>query len=518
MIRRKFTNYYSVAGCVCMAITWSIDAAAATAERFHHHVHNFSVDIWNKNNPDYALAHLHAKEMGYSLVSSAPATGIPTDDLGFIKLHNAYYAPARLDFDSNRILYFDYYSGSGKQSLIRPDRQVSKWYPIDQLDLRILKVFGCAKRDVDTLALNNFNFDTAKEYFFLDWIEGGRTNLVANLTSKWVVARLIETSMVSFEQTKDAALFFDDLAHRGKPCANAAAGNAGSFPDWKSGQKYWVEQVVRQVKQLPGVKRWVFGNIWDPNDSEIGKTYMKWYADGTLRLDHYYYEAGPQKNRNTAASKDENGVYQYVSPFGYLPAELVSISTTYGYYGTRVTRAQHDGYLQGRKGYLLNTLEVAGIAAKQGSWFGWYGSNNLDRRELLSEKEIGSLVHTNDLQLLRAIPGWDNLASIPLENRTYDGNQKVYSSPNSFFSPKVIYSRHYHSGEMFAVFKSRSGHIKLRPGETIVSAWFANHYFGKTTERAMDCLVQRDDIVTLACENAIDRGIRINLATASNRR
>lgn len=490
--------------------------AAATEVAFHHHVHNFSVDIWNKNSPDYALAHLHAKEMGFSLVTGGQAAGVPNGSLGHIRLHNAYYSPARIDFETRRILYFDYYAGLGKGSLIRPDRQVSKWYPLDQLDLRLLKVFGCARRELDSLTLENFNFDTAKDYFFLDWIEGSRTNVVANLVSKWVVQKLINTSVESLAQSKDSALFFDDLAHHGHNCTNAATGNSGSFQDWKSGQKHWIEQVAQQFKRFPGARRFVFGNIWDPNDENIGKTYLKWYADGSLRLDHYYYEAGPQKNRNIAAKKVEKETYQYVSPYGFLPAGLVSISTTYGFYGTRITRDQYAGYMQGKEGYFRNTLEVAGAAGKQGSWFGWYGSNNLDRRELLSGKEVGPLVHTNDLQLLRAIPGWDNLASVPLKNRTYDSPSKAYTSPNSYFSPQVIYSRHFSSGEMFAVFKSNKGRIELRPGENITSAWFANHYFGKTDESAKSCLKQSGNIVMLVCDHGFERGIRISLSSNRN--
>jgi len=516
LIRRRLVYFVQLAALLGIWATCGMTAVAASGEAFHHHVHNFSVDVWNKSSPDYALAHLHAKEMGYTLVSAGPAAGVSAQGLGYIKLHNAYYAPVRIDFENRLILYFDYYAGTGRESLIRPDRQVSKWYPIDQLDLRLLKVYGCTRKEVESLTLESFTFNTAKDYFFLDWIEGSRTNIVANLVSKLVVQKLIDASLESFGRGKDSALFFDDLAHRGQYCANAATGNAGSFQDWKAGQKYWIEQVVRQVRSAPGDKRLVFGNIWDPNDAGIGETYLKWYADGSLRLDHYYYEAGPQQNRTIEAKKAGEGVYQYVSPYGHLPAGLVSISTTYGYYGTRITRGQYAGYMQGKEGYFGSTLEVAGIAGKQGSWFGWYGSNNLDRRELLSEKEAGPLVHTNDLQLLRAIPGWDNLASVPLESRFFDGVQRVYASANSYFSPQVIHSRHYETGEMFAVFKSSMGRIRLRPGEMVASAWFANHYFGKTDESALACLKHSDETVTLICDHAVDRGLRISLTSVIN--
>lgn len=516
MVRRGIALFVRTTGLLGLLVSWGFAAAAAPDAAFHHHVHNFSVDIWNKKNPDYALAHLHAKEMGYALVPVGPAEGVQTENIGYIKQHNAYYAPARIDFGNRQILYFDYYAGSKRESLIRPDRLVSKWYPIDELDIRILKVFGCARKNTESLSLESFTFNTAKDYFFLDWIEGAKTSVIANLPSKWVIQRLVDATLESFRQSKGIALFFDDLAQRGQHCANAAAGNEGTFHDWKSGQKQWLEQVAQQLRSDSGARRLVFGNIWDPNDAGIGETYLKWYADGSLRLDHYYYEAGPQKHRKIEAREVAKGSYQYISAHGHLPAELVSISTTYGYYGTRVTREQHAGYRQGKEGYFENTLEVAGVAARQGSWVGWYGSNNLDRRELISEKEAGPLVHTNDLQLLRAIPGWDNLASVPLKSRSYDNSQRLYSSSNSYFSPKVIYSRHFGSGEIFAVFKSGMGRIELRPGETMGSAWFANHYFGKTDESALNCLGQSGNTVILRCDHALDRGIRISLTSNQN--
>lgn len=499
----------------CAAQILPATGAETTKLAFHHHIHNFSVDVWNKSNPDYAMAHKHAKEMGYSLVTGGRAAGISYGNIGQIKFHNAYYAPARIDFGTYRILYFDYYADPNRKSLIRPDRQVAKWYPLDPLDLRLLKVFACARKGLQDLTLENFNLDTAKEHFFLDWTAGSQTNVVANLDSKWVVQRLIDASLESVTQSQDAALFFDDLARQGHDCANAETGNSGHFKDWKSGQKYWVQQVAQEFRHAPGERRFVFGNIWDPNSVNVGKTWLKWYADGSLRLDHYYYEAGPQKNQGVEAKKVAQDTYEYVSSNGFLPAGLVSMSTTYGFYGARISDSQKAIYIQGKKNYFGNTLEVAGVAGKQGSWFGWYGESNLNTRELVSGKETGPLVHTNDLQLLRAIPGWDNLASVPLKGRSYDRPSGVYSSPNSYFSPQLIYSRHFSTGEMFAVFKSNKGRIELRPGENVVSAWFVNNYFGKTDESAVTCLQQSGHELTLTCDEGLDRGIRIHLSSSN---
>jgi hypothetical protein len=352
-----------------------------------------------------------------------------------------------------------------------------------------------------------------KQAFYTDWNSGSETNLVYNFQSKFAVRKLVNNNLQSYSARDYSALFLDDLPRDIPGCENKDSGGEGSYLTWKDGQKDFIVQINADLKRRDSGRNLMFGNLWHPLNPSVARTYLKWFSDGSLKFDHYYLEAGPQKHISIVANGVDpvTGRPAYVSPDGFLPADRVSISTSYGWYSLQITDEQKSSYKSGREEYLAQHYYVARVAALQGSWFGWYGESNVDRREPSSGTELGRLVHTNDMQLLRAIPGWDNLTGVILADRRYDPVSQIYRSVNSYFSPSVIFSRHYKSGEVFSVFKKMDGEIKLHPNEIISEAWFSNHYFKRTGESALSCLQQVETRVLLICESALDRGIRITL-------
>jgi hypothetical protein len=110
---------------------------------------------------------------------------------------------------------------------------------------------------------------------------------------------------------------------------------------------------------------------------------------------------------------------------------------------------------------------IAAKAAINGAWFNWYGR--------FGGSKVGDMPNYQNIfevparhQLIRVLPGWDNLRGVPLGARSWDGT--TYRSPNSFASPEVIYSRHPKTGRLFVVFLQPTGVVQLQAGETALAA------------------------------------------------
>ena len=55
----------------------------------------------------------------------------------------------------------------------------------------------------------------------------------------------------------------------------------------------------------------------------------------------------------------------------------------------------------------------------------------------------------NAIQLLHALPNWDNLLNAT--NRSWNGS--AYASSNSYADSNIVYSRHPKTGKLFVVFR-----------------------------------------------------------------
>ncbi len=195
-------------------------------------------------------------------------------------------------------------------------------------------------------------------------------------------------------------------------------------------------------------------------------------------MDHYYSESGEHQN---------------VSQWGIVPANMVSLEVPYP------AVASGSG-----KDFNLN-FAVSGQAAVQGSWFGSYGE---DHEWIFTIGPGGNSITPgmNAIQLLRAMPNWDNLMGAA--NRSWNG--LVYSSTNSYASSDVVYSRHPKTGKLFVVFRSGTAVLPLRASETVASVYCVDGLFIERGDCAGHFAVN-DSEVRLAGSGQLNQGYIVEL-------
>lgn len=475
---------------------------------FHHHIHNFYFNDSDKSKPNYLAMQSHALAMSYEATTHYLANTLPSnlDGLKRILLHNAYYIPMSIDFDKRQVKYTVSYLDAHNRSLVNADRIVWNSYPLNAVDIEILKGYGCAQSKDYVMVSEASSLSDAKKWFRIDKDYG---KVIANWQSRFVVEDLAKKTIQSLQTGKYDYLFFDDLPRDPGDCINKEYGGIGSYSSWKEGQLSFLKAVTDAVHSMKGRHRGqikVFGNIWSP----YADTYTaRWYASKELRLDHYYFESAGFAREDvlygqTANGKDPETRLPAFMPLmgGFIPANLVSVGThirtMYSLTTAPVKKEVFDEYM-------MQHYKAAGIGATQGSWFGWYGETSLDKVSF-----SGKLIHSNAMQLLRAIPNWDNIAKLPLSSRKYDQSDNIYISPNSRFSNSVIQGWNPLNNEIYAVFRSRIGQIDLM-GKKIRAASFVNQSFNKTGEDALPCLTETNGKIMLICADKTEQGIRITL-------
>jgi hypothetical protein len=474
---------------------------------FHHHIHNFHFNVTDTTKSNYLAMQRHAIAMSYDAVTHYIEKKLPgnLDSLNRILLHNAYYLPLNVDFNNHEVKYSASYQALSKLSPLNPKRVVWNSYPIDSDDIEIIKGYSCAKSGSYKLFSGRTSYAEASDWFQID---KDYKRIIANWQSKYVVDQLSKYTIQSLNTNRYDFLFIDDIPRNVDDCVNKAFGGQGYYDSWKAGQLAFLQKVTagaRKIHGYHGKPFKVFGNIWSPYaDSKTAK----WYADGLLRLDHYYFESGGYAredviNGQAANSLDpETGLPAFKPLFGggYIPANLVSLGT---HIETMYALTKPSAKPQLFVDYLNQHYMTAGTAATQGSWFGWYGETSVDKLDAQ-----GKLIHTNEMQLLRVIPNWDNLAGISLNQRQYNISKNQYTSPNSQFNYLITQSRNPINNELYVVYKSISVELDL-VDKSILSANFVDDYFNKTSVDALSCLSISNGKAKLVCAEQLNRGIRI---------
>ena len=471
---------------LCAGMIW---AQVPKAGFPNHHLHNFaSAD---------AMAY-HARAMGYYFAGSRKPDDPAFADIKLIRMLNARVGPVRVHIQKSMgKVYVSYlptlHDPSAGHSIVAKEhglqRRVYRRYPITQTDWKILSGYSAARKDTGHLGLEDLNYDTFKEYFFPTWIIRNPDwigfNFAANWQSKKVVADYIRIVTEHMPWRKFDAIFFDSFGSRDlATCVNADFGGQGAYTNRREGQLHFVKSVTdfaRDTAQT-GKKNpcMIFTNIYDPK-SRGTYDILRYYGENLLRLDHYYYEKGgfgTQAPNGTVPGTDIPAYVDPANPAHYLPADKVALDDVYAF-----NRSDFDGKdTYERNAHFYQHLDACGTAGLYGVWFGWYGEDYITLKD-----KAGKLIYTNDLQLLRAIPNWDNMAGIPIppfgkateaDLRQWDG--KVYKSPRSYASEKVIYSRHALTQELFVVFRKPDGIVRLQPGEKIRKAKLADDWFRST--------------------------------------
>jgi len=508
-------KYWIVLCCLTLIAfsAWAVSVQAPqkrpqqlNAALFHHHIHNFYFNESDKTKPNYHAMHRHALAMSYDGVTHYLTNKLPAnlDNLNRILLHNAYYIPLAIDFNKHEVKYTVSYQAENNLSALNSERIVWNSYPMNGLDVEIIKGYACAKSEAYKSFSTNSDFSEANEMFRID---KDYKRVIVNWQSVYVVEKLAEYTLQSFKTKKYDHLFIDDLARDPGNCVNKDFGGKGTYASWKEGQLAFLKKITEAARQLKGYHNnpiKTFVNVGSPYaDSQTAK----WYADNTLRFDHYYFESGGYARADVIFGQKANGIdpETLLPAFkslggGYIPANLTSLGT---HIDTMYKLAHSQLTKEVLEAYRLQHYKAAGIAAMQGSWFGWYGETSLDKLD-----KQGNLIHTNEMQLLRVIPNWDNLAGVPLTERSFNIDANQYASPNSRFDSMIVQSRNPINNELYVVFKSVESEINLN-GKKITSASFVDDYFNKLDKDATPCLDNVQGKIKLTCRQHLNQGIRI---------
>lgn len=483
-----------------------------TSKLFHHHIHNFYYNDTQPTLPFYLTMENHAASMSYNAVNTG-FHNLPSNlnQLNKILYNTAYYIPATFDFTNQTVKYTISYLQQNNQSTINENDQVWNSYPIAPTDMAILQGYSCAKSIQYNKTTHIPDLQTAKQLYYLDPLYN---KFIANFQSKYVVQSMASKIALTLQTRKFDFMFIDDITRNPTVnCLNKNFGGLGIYPSWKAGQLAFLQMITNAAHNTigkQGAPYKVLGNIWSPYADQFAPL---WYKNKQLRLDHYYFEAGGSTNldakyggfggQNTNGFDPETRMPAFISQYGgYIPANKLSVSTSLSDMNNVVTKNTIDPTLF--QIYLNDHYIAAGTAGIQGSWFGWYGTVGVN--------EIntgGQLIHNNTMQLLRVIPNWDNLANIPLSQRTYDSINNIYTSPNSSFSNSVVSSLNPINLEEYIVFNDTTSSINLN-NANINNAYFVDAFFNKTNESALPCLAQNNKTISLACADHAGIGIRIS--------
>ncbi|MCK6468364.1 MAG: LamG domain-containing protein [Candidatus Brocadia sinica] len=131
----------------------------------------------------------------------------------------------------------------------------------------------------------------------------------------------------------------------------------------------------------------------------------------------------------------------------------------------------------------------AAKAGINGAWYNWFlrfgGTGDMPNFQSITE------VYPR-LKLIRCLPNWDNLNTVPLVDRSWDGS--VYRSTKSYASSDVMYSRQPKTGKLFVVFVTKNGVVKLNAGETVTGVQRADGYFIESGDGSADVAIVGDEI------------------------
>jgi hypothetical protein len=227
------------------------------------------------------------------------------------------------------------------------------------------------------------------------------------------------------------------------PCLNPGPKNFATAAD---GQLEYIKRLRNYFKGQLGLP--IAGN---PHR-------IRQYSDrhSKVPLDLYYNESGILSTNNA-------------SDFGAIPSNLVAVT---------LAVASSNDYLQ--------ALRTAGIAMKQGSWFGWFNKAQPSQTN-------------NGVQLLRALPNWDNLVKATV--RSWDPNKLVYRTSNSYADPNVVYGRHPKTRKLFVVFQNMQGEVQLPPGKNVTNVKRVDNLFIETADGFADLAINNSNISLKTASN-----------------
>ena len=144
--------------------------------------------------------------------------------------------------------------------------------------------------------------------------------------------------------------------------------------------------------------------------------------------------------------------------------------------------------------------KVAGTAASKGSIFGWFGrfGGTGDMPKYNSIREVPAR-----LQLVRAIPNWENLHRIPLTERAWDG--EAYASSKAYISKDVIYAVQPRTNKLFIVFLTANASVEIPDSHISANIYRTDELFREAGETSSDLRISGNKI-TLTNASGIGKG------------
>lgn len=133
--------------------------------------------------------------------------------------------------------------------------------------------------------------------------------------------------------------------------------------------------------------------------------------------------------------------------------------------------------------------KIAGLAASKGSIFGWFGrfGGTGDMPAFKTIKDVPAR-----LQLVRAIPNWENLHRTPIEERVWDG--EVYSSPKAYISADVIYAVQPRTDRLFVVFLTPEASVTIPESHTTAKVYPTDQMFCESDSPVSDIRIDGNSI------------------------
>lgn len=148
---------------------------------------------------------------------------------------------------------------------------------------------------------------------------------------------------------------------------------------------------------------------------------------------------------------------------------------------------------------ISRNIVIAGNAAVNGAWMGYYGrfggTDGTPNYQTIRDVPY-------PLRMIRVIPNWDNMNAIPLAERTWDATNKIYSSPSTYVSQSVMYSKHPKNGNLYVVVLNKdTGVINLPSGQTIKEIYSTDALFKQSLRADSDFAVTSTTATLISSSN-----------------
>lgn len=498
----------------------------------NHHLHNFQIELDTHINHDHALA------MGYGMITRAKPENPAYSSLGLIKLSNNGNCPVRVHGNKQTgkvTLTYHQHQESRTEGLnayalqLGLRREIGKRYPLTEEDLELIRRMALACRDISNMTLETADLDYFRVHFNNSWPLETPKEESFNLAMNWQNRRVVECAVQAwrddFPWEKYEAIFLDSLqaGYVELPSAQADYWGGELFPSRRAGNQFFLEKLsgMSRDQELTGREQrpWLLTNVYHTiRNPDVHRVYLEWYASGRLRFDHYYIEAG-----GLHGDFEANGVVPgtqqpaYVDPeapqTAWAPASLFAVDDFYTWSRLKSRKPDFD-----HAAFFEQHRHAAIIAMRQGSWFGWYGEDYVAQKDV-----AGRSIYPPALQLLRAMPNYENMAGVPINpadgcrpgaERHADLEAGTYQSLNSRIETGFIVSRNPLNQEYYIVYLEPNGSWKIPRGMQLDQAWLCDAWFGKIEERPDLTISKSDRRLSLGDSALVGRAIRLRLQPA----